>query len=136
MKTIAFAATLCTAAAWAQTAPSVSTASAAARTPAPATMKVRLKAGGRARVALPCAPGTGYEWTLRSIDRRVAVVVGKPQFKAARPGLIGGGGECEWTLRGVRPGKTTASFVYRRAWEKAPPAKTAEVDIVGAPRAK
>ena len=136
MNSIAFAAMLCAAAikTSAQTAPRVSTSSASAQTPA--AMKVEVKAGERTELALPCTPGTGYEWTLKRIDRRVAIVVGESKFKAANPGLIGGGGECVWTLRGIKPGKTTAVFVYRRAWEKAPPAKTAEIEVVVAPRAK
>jgi predicted secreted protein len=84
---------------------------------------------------LPCNPTTGFAWELKSLDRKIAAPVGAIEFSAhpAKPGLIGAGGTCVLTLKGVKPGKTKAVLVYRRSWEKAAPAKTFTARITVVP---
>ncbi|NNN05570.1 MAG: protease inhibitor I42 family protein, partial [Elusimicrobia bacterium] len=76
------------------------------------------------RVRLPCRPATGYEWRLKSVNRRIAAPAGPEIFQKDDSGLIGAGGVCVVSIKGVKPGRTKAVFVYRRSGEKGPPAKT------------
>jgi predicted secreted protein len=82
-------------------------------------------------ITLPCNPTTGYNWELKSIDRKIAVPTGPVEFQEspAKPGMVGVGGNCVLGIKGVKPGKTKAVLVYRRAWEKKKPAKTFQVEI-------
>ncbi|NNN05702.1 MAG: protease inhibitor I42 family protein, partial [Elusimicrobia bacterium] len=81
------------------------------------------------RVRLPCRPATGYEWRLKSVNRRIAAPAGPEKFQKDDSGLIGAGGVCVVPIKGVKPGRTKAVFVYRRSWEKVAPAKTFTVRI-------
>jgi len=89
------------------------------------SMQSELVVGETLAIKLPCNPTTGYEWQLKSVSRKIATPVGEVEFqKSEAKGLLGSGGTCVLTLKGVKPGKTKVVLVYRRSWEKGEPAKT------------
>ncbi|NNN06165.1 MAG: protease inhibitor I42 family protein [Elusimicrobia bacterium] len=90
----------------------------------PDSMKAEIAVGESFSIRLPCSPTTGYEWELKSVDRKIAAPTGPIEFKKAESELIGGDGDCVLRMKGVKVGRTTAILVYRRSWEKAAPAKT------------
>jgi inhibitor of cysteine peptidase len=98
--------------------------------------KIELAVDATYALTLPCNPTTGYGWELKSLDKKIAATVGAIEFSAhpAKPGMVGAGGSCVLTLKGVKPGKTKAVLVYRRSWEKTAPAKTftARITVVAA----
>jgi inhibitor of cysteine peptidase len=85
-------------------------------------------------IELACNPTTGYNWELKSIDKKIAEPIGPVEFKEApaKPGMMGVGGKCVLGIKGVKKGKTKAVMVYRRSWEKGEPAETftAEIKVV------
>lgn len=147
MKRIALASLILTltSAALAAAAPSASTATVDAPAPprdgtaaaAADSLKADIAVGEILSIKLPCSPTTGYEWRLASLDRKIASPGGPITFQEGEPGLIGAGGVCLATIKGVKPGRTVAIFVYRRPWEKGAPAKTFKARItVAVKRAK
>lgn len=107
-------------------------AQAPAKTPTPAdSTTATISVGESLPVKLPCTPGTGYAWEVKSVNRKIAAPADGVAFMAdeSKPGMVGGGGTCVATFTGVKPGKTTAVLVYRRSWEKKEPAKTYTVRI-------
>ncbi|MDE2143007.1 MAG: protease inhibitor I42 family protein [Elusimicrobia bacterium] len=147
MKSIALASLMMTltSAARAGDAPSASTATLDAQAlpqgrPASAaadSMKADIAVGEVLAIKLPCNPTTGYEWRLKSLDRKIASPSGPITFQKGEPGLTGAGGVCVLTIKGVKPGRTAAILVYRRSWENGAPAKTFTARItVAARRAK
>jgi len=89
---------------------------------------IRAKVSEPFTVALPANPGTGYQWNadydyyLLSLE--------SSQFEKASSERVGAGGEYVFVFKPLRPGKTTISLVYKRAWENiAADVKTIHVDI-------
>ncbi len=99
-----------------------------AQTAAPesGSIKGEIPVGEVFPLTLPCNPTTGYQWELKSINRKIAVTTGPAQFQQspAKPGMMGTGGSCLVGIQGVKTGKTKAVFVYRRSGDKGEPAKT------------
>jgi len=87
-------------------------------------------------IKLPCIPTTGYNWELKSINRRIAIPTGPAEFQKnpGAPGKVGAGGHCVIGVKGVKPGKAVAILAYRRSWEKGEPAKTATAEITVVPK--
>jgi predicted secreted protein len=102
----------------------------------PAARKGEFPVGETFAIELPCSPTTGYQWELKSVNRRVAAPAGPVEFSAApaEPGAVGTGGSCVLRVKGLKPGKTKAVLVCRRAWDKGEPAKTAVVELVVVPK--
>lgn len=101
------------------------------------SMKAEIAVGEVLSIKLPCNPTTGYEWRLKSLDRKIASPSGPMRFQKDESGLIGTGGVCVLTIKGIKPGRTEAVFVYRRSWGKSAPAKTFTARItVAAKRAE
>ena len=100
--------------------------------------KVEIAVGETFEIKLPCNPTTGYNWELKSINRKVAVPTGPVEFQQspAKPGMVGVGGDCVLEIKGVKPGKTKAVLVYRRSWEKGQPAETFTAEIKILPKKK
>jgi len=124
---LASLAAACAAAAWAGAAPDAApTAEAKPAAAAADSAKAEIAVGEIFSLSLPCNPTTGFNWELKSIDRKIAVPDGPIDFQKspASPGLIGAGGTCVLPIKGVKPGRTKAVLVYRRSWEKGAPAKT------------
>ena len=90
------------------------------------------------QIKLKCNPTTGYEWELKSIDRKIAAPTGPVEFlqSPAQPGMVGVGGNCVLGIKGVKPGKTKAVLVYRRSWEKVKPVETFTAEIKILPKKK
>ncbi|MDE2511950.1 MAG: protease inhibitor I42 family protein, partial [Elusimicrobia bacterium] len=101
MKSIVLASLMMTltSAARAGDAPSASTATVA-------LMKADIAVGEVLAIKLPCNPTTGYEWRLKSLDRKIASPSGPITFQKGEPGLTGAGGVCVLTIKGVKPGRT------------------------------
>lgn len=67
-------------------------------------------------VRLSSNPSTGYAWHLTP-DEHVDVV--EETFEsAAAEGVVGSGGTQVFKLRARQVGRTTLTFVHRRAWER------------------
>ena len=100
--------------------------------------KAEIVVGETCQIKLKCNPTTGYNWELKSIDRKIAVPTGEVEFRQspAKPGMVGVGGSCVLGLKGVNPGKTKAILVYRRSWEKGEPAETYTAEIKVLPKKK
>lgn len=99
------------------------------------TVKARIAVGESYVIKLDCNPTTGYNWELKSINRKIAAPKGDVAFQRneAPPGMVGVPGVCTLEVAGVKPGKTKAVLVYRRPWEKdVAPARTftAEITVV------
>jgi len=96
----------------------------------------RIAVGETFVIRLAGNPTTGYQWVLKSIDRKIAEPTGPLEYKQdeAKPGMVGVGGAYSLTIRGVKPGKTTAVLEYRRSWEKGAPAKTFKAQITVVPK--
>ncbi len=71
-------------------------------------------------ITLPCNPTTGFQWDVKSVNRKVALPKGPVTYHpiAGTEGLMGAGGRCTLDVQGMKPGKTTVVLVYHRAWEK------------------
>ena len=93
--------------------------------------KAEIMVGEVYSIRLTCNPTTGYNWELKSIDRKIAVPAGPVEFQQspAKPGMVGVGGDCVLGIKGVKPGRTKAILVYRRSWEKGKPAQTSKTEI-------
>ncbi|MCX5795762.1 MAG: protease inhibitor I42 family protein [Elusimicrobia bacterium] len=93
--------------------------------------KAELMVGEVYSIRLACNPTTGYNWELKSINRKVAAPTGPMEFQQspAAPGMVGVGGTCVLGIKGVKAGKTKAVLVYRRPWEKQKPAETFTAEI-------
>jgi len=100
----------------------------------PMPTPVEIAVGEIYQIKLKCNPTTGYNWELKSINRKIAIPTGPVEFQQgeAKPGMVGVGGSCVLGVKGVKPGKTKAVLVYRRSWEKGEPAETftAELRVV------
>jgi inhibitor of cysteine peptidase len=103
---------------------------------APAPNKAEIAVGEVFQIKLKCNPTTGYNWELKSINRKIAVPTGPVEFQQneATPGMVGVGGGCVLGVKGVKPGKTKAVLVYRRSWEKGEPAETFKTVITVLPK--
>jgi inhibitor of cysteine peptidase len=104
--------------------------------PAAESQKGEIAVGDVFSVKLPCNPTTGFNWEVKSINRGIAVSTGTAEFEESpgAPGRMGAGGTCVLRIKGVKPGKTKAVFVYRRPWEKVAPAKTFTDEITVLPK--
>lgn len=82
-------------------------------------------------VRLASNPTTGYRWVARGSLDGVIDRVGDAVFvQDPSGGRVGVGGVELWQFRGVRTGKTTLSFAYRRPWEDpSAPAETIQYRI-------
>ena len=100
--------------------------------------KAVVAVGETFQIKLRCNPTTGYEWELKSINRKIAIPLGPVKFREspAKPGLVGVGGSCVLDVKGVKPGKTKAVLVYRRSWEKGKPDETFTAEIKVLPKKK
>jgi predicted secreted protein len=103
-----------------------------------ATSQAEFAVGETFEIKLRCNPTTGYNWELKSINRKIAVPTGEVEFREspAKPGTVGVGGNCVLGIKGVKPGKTKAVLVYRRSWEKGKPAETFTAEIKVLPKKK
>jgi inhibitor of cysteine peptidase len=81
---------------------------------------VRLKPQEETVVMLPSNPTTGYSWEMADQGAGAAVVLVSKEFRtsAGESGRIGTGGLEHFRLRLLKPGRFTATFIYRRSWEK------------------
>jgi inhibitor of cysteine peptidase len=98
--------------------------------------KARIGVGETYWIKLPCNPTTGYDWELKSIDRKVAAPTGPVDFQRdeAVRGMVGVGGTCVLGVKGVKPGKTKVVLVYRRPWEKGKPSRTYKAELTVLPK--
>ncbi len=66
---------------------------------------------------------TGYSWEQKTDGS--SVKLSKAFYTAPKDtGMVGVGGTQYYDYRAVKPGTTTITFTYQRAWENNPPAKT------------
>lgn len=83
----------------------------------PVASSLRGEVGEELRVELPANPSTGFSWGFaEEPDAAILARVGE-QFVPATGSLVGAGGQAVWTFRGVAPGTTSFTLVYRRVWE-------------------
>ncbi|TIC87244.1 protease inhibitor I42 family protein [Crenobacter intestini] len=68
-------------------------------------------------VELPAQPSTGYGWSWRMRGSALLEADGEPVFLPEKPGLAGGRGLEQWTLRARTRGQGVLVFEYRRPWE-------------------
>ena len=71
-------------------------------------------------ITLPCNPTTGFQWDVKSINRKIALPKGPVTYHpiTGTEGLMGAGGRCTLDIEGKRPGKTKVVLIYQRSWEK------------------
>ncbi|NDV13990.1 protease inhibitor I42 family protein [Crenobacter caeni] len=72
-------------------------------------------------VELPAQPGTGYGWSWQMRGAALLEADGEPVFLPEKPGLAGGRGLEQWTLRARARGQGVLVFEYRRPWEGGAP---------------
>lgn len=77
---------------------------------------IAARVGRTFTVRLSSNPSTGYAWHLTP-DEHVDVVDETFESSAAE-GMVGSGGTQVFTLRARQVGRTTLTFVHRRAWER------------------
>ena len=99
------------------------------------TVRKEISVGELLLLKLPCSPTTGYEWQLESIDRQIVKPVGEIDFLPSDgSGPFGRGGTCVLGLRGVRPGRTDAVLVYRRASGSSREDETLKAELTVVPK--
>ena len=71
-------------------------------------------------ITLPCNPTTGFQWDVKSVNRKIAEPKGPVTLHPppGTQGLMGTGGNCTLDIEGKRPGKTKVVLIYHRSWEK------------------
>jgi predicted secreted protein len=81
--------------------------------------KVRLVPGERVRITLPTNVTTGYTWFADggccTAGNKPVVKISKGRYQAPDnpQGLVGAPGETTWTIRALRPGRTTVNIITR-----------------------
>lgn len=104
----------------------------AARPPEPARYTVEV--GGEFAVSLPANRTTGFSWALGApLDTDLLALV-EQRYIGPESTLPGAGGRSEWRFRGVAPGATQLTFIYRRPWEEGvAPARTMVYSVLVEP---
>lgn len=77
---------------------------------------VELSVGQTLEIVLPGNPTTGYEWTLKGVDKSVLEQVGDLEYQSESD-AVGGGGVFHLEMRAVAPGETSLEMEYRRPFE-------------------
>jgi predicted secreted protein len=81
--------------------------------------KVRLVPGERVRITLPTNVTTGYTWFADggccTAGNKPVVRISKGTYRPSKnpEGLVGAPGETTWTIRALRPGRTTVNIITR-----------------------
>ena len=78
---------------------------------------LELAIGQEFHVSLPSNPSTGFSWAFECLPEGIVVALGEPEYLPDAPELVGSGGVEAYRFRGVRAGRTTIAFEYRRPWE-------------------
>ena len=73
--------------------------------------------GTEVQVRLPANPSTGLSWGFVETPDSAILEQAGQKFIPAPQAVVGAGGQAVWTFRGVSPGTTSFTLVYRRAWE-------------------
>jgi inhibitor of cysteine peptidase len=100
---------------------------------------ITVKTTGEFFIKIESNPSTGYGWALQKItDETVMKFKGikedeeeeaEIEEESERP-LLGAPGYETFIFEALKPGKATASLIYRRPWEKdVPPIKTYKIHI-------
>jgi inhibitor of cysteine peptidase len=86
---------------------------------------LKLKKGDTITLTLPSNPTTGFRWQVVRVNPELVALDGKPSYKPAAKGLIGGGGRQTFTFKAADVGWSQLELYYWRGFEKGknPPAK-------------
>lgn len=88
-------------------------------------IEVKLNVGQTHTAVLAGNPTTGFTWNIAEQQGDAAEVsldIRVPEAKDDEPVLCGAPAPTEVTIKGVKPGKSTITVEYKRAWEKDKPA--------------
>ena len=88
-------------------------------------IEVKLNVGQTHTAVLAGNPTTGFTWNIAEQQGDAAEVsldIRVPEAKDDEPMLCGAPAPTEVTIKGVKPGKSTITVEYKRAWEKDKPA--------------
>jgi inhibitor of cysteine peptidase len=92
---------------------------------------VEAQQGQNFTITLGSNKTTGYEWQFSQPLNKSMVQLISSKYLANKTQFVGVGGRQIWTLKALKPGKTTIYFEYVRPWEKdIPPANEASFEIV------
>lgn len=73
-------------------------------------------------------PTTGFNWIMQLDDPSIVEVEESSEYLGA-DGVVGAPSRFCYTIRSLKPGRTTLHFEYRRPWEKNPPLEVRIYDI-------
>ncbi len=79
---------------------------------------VETTVGKEFTISLEANPTTGYKWEVDFGSSFLDLVASEFRQAAARPGMVGVGGEQRFTFRALQAGTTTVQFTYKRPWEQ------------------
>jgi predicted secreted protein len=86
------------------------------------------KPGDTITILLKSNPTTGYNWSVQQNDNNIIKLVNSKYNSDSK--LIGAGGNQKYTFKLLNPGKTELKLVYKRAWEKVPPIRTFNLNVI------
>ncbi|MBV8457854.1 MAG: protease inhibitor I42 family protein [Acetobacteraceae bacterium] len=95
--------------------------------PAASGQTVEVPVGQVIELRLPENPSAGFRWQFAADPGPACAVVGDTYTAGANQ--PGAGGEHTWTLQAAQPGICELHLVYRRPFEKVPPAKSFAVTV-------
>ena len=85
--------------------------------------EISIAVGETLELALPEASGTGFRWTLTSVDKSI-LALEKEHFADTAVTAPGSGRMRRWLFKAIAPGTATVALVYARPWEKKAPVRS------------
>jgi inhibitor of cysteine peptidase len=95
------------------------------------SMPIEMRRGAEFNVALKSNQSTGYQWVLADSAALAPLrMVGKGYTIPRRNRAANGAGGTEtWTFAAPEPGQAVIHLVYKRPWERIPPADSARFRV-------
>lgn len=79
---------------------------------------IEARVGEEFTIALDANPSTGYTWQADFDQGLVRLKASEFRQAAAKPGMVGVGGEQRFTFVALKAGSARITFVYKRPWEE------------------
>lgn len=93
--------------------------------------KVNAFVGQELVITLDGNPSTGYTWESKDMDPTMFLQDGETQFTSSNPNVVGSGGTQTLTIKILKTGTATLTFIYHRPWEKdVAPVDTFSVELL------